>query len=416
MSCCSSKSSSSSACASIIAAAAGVGIGIGATLGYLSTRRAAGGAGSSDGCCAKKNDKPVGHYFSRYKDGERPGAKAADGAAGAGDAAAFQPETDAADREAFWFEENLTPVLGMKMALESITFDSRSTFQRVQVISTKQFGKTLVMDGQTQSAEADEHVYHESLVHPAMLAHPNPTRVFIGGGGEFATAREVLRHRSVTRCVMVDIDEVACDICREQLPAWNAGAYEDPRFAVYYEDAKAWLEQTDEQFDVIIMDICDPIEAGPGYKLYTEEFYRFCVESGRLAPGGMLVTQSGPGAIFNVKEECFTVIHRTLAQAFNCVLPYSVDVPSFGCPWGFNLATRAGDGSASAGAAWRQALLDRPTAEVDATIAERITGELKFLDGQSLRGILGVAKSIRQQCAGEDRIMTVDNPVFMYSG
>ena len=131
----------------------------------------------------------------------------------------------------------------------------------------------LVLDHHTQSAALDEANYHESLVHPAMMSHPCPRTVFIGGGGEGATAREILKHSSVERVVMVDIDEEVCKICQVQMPEWGDGAWEDKRFEVFYEDAKAWLENTTEKFDVIIMDISDPIEAGPGWLLYTQEFY-----------------------------------------------------------------------------------------------------------------------------------------------
>lgn len=47
----------------------------------------------------------------------------------------------------------------------------------LQVVETAPFGKTLVLDGKTQSAQLDEFIYHETLVHPAMLAHPDPKRV-----------------------------------------------------------------------------------------------------------------------------------------------------------------------------------------------------------------------------------------------
>jgi len=72
----------------------------------------------------------------------------------------------------------------------------------------QQIRQTLFLDGKVQSSEVDEWVYHELLVHPAMLMHPNPKTVFICGGGEGATAREVLRHKSVEKLVMVDIDKV----------------------------------------------------------------------------------------------------------------------------------------------------------------------------------------------------------------
>ena len=112
----------------------------------------------------------------------------------------------------FWFIEGITPTLNIQFQLKSITFDSQSEFQRVQVVETADFGKTLVLDCKTQSAKNDEACYHESLVHPSMLLHPNPRHVYIGGGGEFATAREVLRHKSVEKCVMVDIDKVSCTL------------------------------------------------------------------------------------------------------------------------------------------------------------------------------------------------------------
>ena len=173
-------------------------------------------------------------------------------------------------------------------------FNGKSPFQKVQIIESC-FGKTLVLDSKTQSAEFDEHIYHESLVHPALLTHPEPKTVFIGGGGEYATAREVLRHPSVERCVMVDIDEKVCKICEEELPEWGNGCTKDPRLEVvssrhgasffapprdlvltpprlssalqHYDDAYGFLERDTRSYDVVIMDIADPIEAGPGIAL-----------------------------------------------------------------------------------------------------------------------------------------------------
>lgn len=110
------------------------------------------------------------------------------------------------------FSENITPHLRLEAGLNRVLFDAQSDFQKVQIIETEPFGKTLVLDGKTQSALVDEHIYHETLVHAAMLQHPEPKTVYIGGGGEFATAREVLKHKSVTKVVMVDIDQVVCSI------------------------------------------------------------------------------------------------------------------------------------------------------------------------------------------------------------
>jgi thermospermine synthase len=306
----------------------------------------------------------------------------------------------------FWYKESLTEDLYISSTLKKVLFEAQSPFQTMQVIETTAFGKTLVLDGKTQSAKSDEAVYHESLVHPALIAHPNPKTVYIGGGGEFATAREVLKHKSVEKVVMVDIDEAVCDLCRKELPEWSDGCFEDPRLEVHYTDAHAFLKQYDGTFDVIIMDIADPIEAGPGYVLYTEEFYKYAVT--KLNKGGYFVTQSGPGALYNW-DECFSAIYSTLKTAFNTVLPYTVDIPSFGCVWAYTMATNMDDAMAA-----KKAIVERRIDETDALVAARVPKPLKFYDGVSHLGLFGVPKPIRDALETEKRVITVDNPVFMY--
>lgn len=310
-----------------------------------------------------------------------------------------------------------------------------------------------MLDHKTQSAARDEHIYHESLVHPALLMHPNPKTVYIGGGGEMGTAREILRHKSVEKVVMVDIDPVVCDVAWTHLKQWSAGVKDDPRFSLFCEDAKAHLENdTETMYDVIVMDIADPVEAGPGIVLYTREFYKFATQ--RLNPGGILVTQSGPGSHFNVKSECFTTIHRTLRSVFDHVYAYSVDIPSFGSNWGFNIAMgcsrleASGSGSGEvaedvvAAAAEARAADADDRAEVtaallasdikrdvaypltsmtiearDAALSSRFEGgvsPLKYYDGITHLGIFGLPLEVRTHLAGETRIMTQANPVFMH--
>merc|ERR1711934_599043 len=303
------------------------------------------------------------------------------------------------------FEEDIDDTYKIRTPLTKMLFKGKSDFQTVEVIETAAFKRTLVMDGKTQSTEVDEKVYHESLVHPAMLAHGNPKTVFIGGGGEFATAREVLRHKSVEKCIMVDIDQLACEMCLKHLPEWSDGCHEDPRFEVYYEDAKAYMDNYEGKFDVIIMDICDPIEAGPGIALYYKEFYKNCAAN-KLNPGGVLVTQSGCCSILN-STECFTTINNTLKASFANVFPYSAPIPSFGCDWGFNLAF---DTCANPDVAARE------PADVDAAIAAAIGDEkgMEFLDGVSYRGQMNLPKQIRTALANEDRVMCEATPVFMF--
>ena len=174
----------------------------------------------------------------------------------------------------------------MEMELRQIMVSTNSKFQKVSVIETP-FGKTLITDGKTQSAQVDEFMYHETLVHPALIKaglnrgssdvnkSNKPKKVFIGGGGELATAREVLRHKSVDKVVMVDLDEVVVDVCRKYLPEWGGDEVAtNPRLELIIGDAHEYLMNCKDSFDVVIMDISDPIEAGPGVMLYTQEFYR----------------------------------------------------------------------------------------------------------------------------------------------
>jgi len=104
-------------------------------------------------------------------------------------------------------------------------------------VDLEPFGRTLLIDGLIQSCQCDEFVYHECLVHPALLAHPNPKSIFIGGGGEGSTARECLRHKTVERVVMVDIDEAVVAFCKEHLPE-NTAAFADKRLELVIDDAK----------------------------------------------------------------------------------------------------------------------------------------------------------------------------------
>lgn len=205
--------------------------------------------------------------------------------------------------------------------------------QFLEIVALRGYGKTLFLDGVRQSSEADEHIYHEMLVHPAMFAVPAPRRVLVAGGGEGAAAREVLRHRSVERAVQVDLDPEVVALCRRHLPEWGAGAYEDPRLELIHDDVLRYLEQHDEPFDVIVLDVPEWIENTPLEQLYAPEFYRL-VKS-RLAPGGAVIGQIGP--VHPTRSDAFLPFARARTKAFAHVR-FTV-VPELG--WIFGLASES---------------------------------------------------------------------------
>ncbi|MDA1215969.1 MAG: fused MFS/spermidine synthase [Chloroflexi bacterium] len=295
--------------------------------------------------------------------------------------------------------EYVAPELIQAMGLRRVIYSGRTQYQEVSLLETGPFGRTLVLDGKTQSAEVDEFVYHEGLVQPAMVAHPSPRRVFIAGGGEGATAREVLRHTTVSQLVMVDLDGEVVALCREHLWNHHQGAFDDPRLQLLHQDALAYLRDTPEQFDVMIIDISDPLEGGPAYKLYTQEFYRLVTS--RLAPGGLMVVQSGPAGPTNYGET-FTAIRNTVASIFPQAFSYRTFVHSFGTNWGFVIG----------GLADARDVFNLSADEIDTSIAARVSTPLRYYDGIAHQGMFGLPKYLRQALAAEDRVITDANPIF----
>ena len=126
-----------------------------------------------------------------------------------------------------WHYELITPDLVQAERIGEILFEGDTPYQHVRIHEAECFGRSLVLDDKTQSTEVDEFVYHEALVQPVMIAHPNPRTVFVAGGGEGATIREVLRHKSVEKVVMVDIDQQVVELCKKYLTSYHQGAFEE---------------------------------------------------------------------------------------------------------------------------------------------------------------------------------------------
>ncbi len=298
-----------------------------------------------------------------------------------------------------WFIEYFSPEEGHLHGIRRVLFSKETPVQSLDILELGSYGKSLVLDGRIQSTIRDEFIYHEFLVHPALLSHPEPRRIFIVGGGEGATLREVLRHRSVGRVLMVDIDEEVVARCKELLPEWHQGAFEDPRVELRYLDARKYLEETSEAFDVVIIDISEPIEEGPAYLLFTKEFYEIVRE--RLSPGGVISLQAGTISLNDL--ECYAAIQKTLEQVFPVVAPAWASIPSFALPWGFSVASKQQDPRALA------------PEDVDKLIADRIRGELRYYDGITHRAGFLLPKHLRARLAREARIIEDNHPLFAWS-
>ncbi len=300
------------------------------------------------------------------------------------------PET----RADFWVTDRTTPGDGFRYSVSRVLVWKRTLFQDLAIVDTPSFGRALLLDGNWQSCVVDEFLYHEPLVHPAMLWQGRPRRVAILGGGEGAALREVLRWKSVDRVVMVDLDGQVVEACKEHLGEMHQGAFSDLRTELVIEDARRWLDTNDERFDVIISDLSEPLEHGPAFELFTEEY--FLEARSALEPGGVFSLQAGSVAPQEI--QLFARVANTLASAFQTVLPFVSAVPSFASPWGFLLAAdRARDSLP-------------PRDSVNQLLAENIEGSLRMLDGLAFEGLFSVSRHVREAIERETRVYTLKDP------
>ncbi|MGA0612214.1 polyamine aminopropyltransferase [Caldimonas sp. KR1-144] len=217
---------------------------------------------------------------------------------------------------------------------EHIVFARQSSYQRV-VVTSSGAGVRLFLNGNLQFHSRDEYRYHEALVHPAMLAHGAPQRVLVLGGGDGMAVREILKHPSVERITLVELDPLMTQLFAGEpmLTRLNADALASPRLRVVNEDAWTWLDRHDEMFDVVVIDFPDPSNHAVG-KLYTTSFYAL-VERHLAASGYVVVQSTSP----LVARKSYWTVAATLEAVGLSVTPYHAHVPSFG-EWGFVIASR----------------------------------------------------------------------------
>ncbi len=299
-----------------------------------------------------------------------------------------------------WFYDRVNQNLIQLHSIEEILYTGQTKFQSAEIIRSGAFGKCLVLDGKVQSSEVDEFIYHQALVQPAMITHPCPETVFIAGGGEGATLREVLSHNTVKRAVMVDIDEEVIAICKKYLPDHSLGCFEDKRTELYHTDARDYLAKCGEAFDIMIIDLPDPIEEGPAYLLYTQEFYQLVRD--RLTSNGIICVQAGSASWMDLLN--FSAVSNTLKSVFPIVCPYQVDIPCFGGPWGFCLASLN----------LNPVLLS--ATEIDSRLSARSLTDLKFYDGLTHQGMFSLPKHLRDELSRQGRLITDNQPLYIYRG
>lgn len=225
-------------------------------------------------------------------------------------------------------------------SLYGFRFDQRllsrqTDHQQLELFESEQFGRTLLLDGRFMTSESDEFFYHEALVHPAAVSHPNPRDVLILGGGDGGAAEEVLKHPSVERITLVDLDPEVVAIAREHLASIHRGALNDPRVRIMFQSGEDFVRDARSTYDLVLLDLTDPeTPAGP---LYTPRFLRQV--RALLSPGGMVVLHLGAPFFEQAQVRCLA---RTLQDVFARVDVFGLHIPLYGAYWAFAVASRHG--------------------------------------------------------------------------
>lgn len=201
-------------------------------------------------------------------------------------------------------------------------YSGKSPFQKIEVLDLYTYGNTLILDDIIQTTENDEFIYHEMLCQVPLFLHSSPKSVLIVGGGDGGALEEVLKHASVKKAVMIEIDSKAVEVSRKYLSSISKKAFEDERTQLIIGDGKEFIKNHKNEFDIIILDLSDP--GGPAKDLISLPFYRNVKRA--LKKNGIISVQSGS---FTTQPELVSTIFKRLNTVFSYVEVRGAGVPSY---------------------------------------------------------------------------------------
>lgn len=214
--------------------------------------------------------------------------------------------------------------------------ERRTQFQDLVLFEHPKAGKVLALDGIVQMTDVDTYVYHEVLTHPALVAHPNPRTVAVVGGGDAFIVAEALKHDTVEKVYLLELDIDVIETARKHYPV-AAAALADPRVEVRPADAFATIAEFDDELDAILVDLTDPI--GQAARLFEDPFYALCERAMRA--DGILIAQTESVHFHpNTVKQCY----RTLSQRFARTELLWGSIATYpGAFWTFCMATKGLD-------------------------------------------------------------------------
>ncbi len=234
-----------------------------------------------------------------------------------------------------WYTEKHSDNVGITIKTTQTLFSGKSAFQQLDIVETLEFGRMMLLDGLVMVTERDEFIYHEMIVHPALLTHPQPKKILVIGGGDGGSIREIMKHPEVELAVLCEIDGLVIEKSIEFLPSMAAEIDgKNPRVKLHVDDGIAYIRAHQNEFDIILVDSTDPI--GPAVGLFAESFYHLVFSA--LKDDGIMVAQSeSPFYHAEIQKN----MYRNLRAVFPIVEMYQAFIPTYPSGfWSFAFASK----------------------------------------------------------------------------
>ncbi|MDN5708461.1 MAG: spermidine synthase [Planococcus sp. (in: firmicutes)] len=233
----------------------------------------------------------------------------------------------------FWYTEKQTENFGITMKINKTLHTEQTDFQYLEMAETAEWGNMLFLDDMVMTSEKDEFVYHEMVAHVPLFTHPNPENVLVVGGGDGGVIREILKHPSVKKATLVDIDGKVIEYSKKFLPSIASGL-EDARVEVIVGDGFMHIAESENEFDVIMVDSTEPV--GPAVNLFSKGFYAGISKA--LKEDGIFVAQSDnpwftPDLIKQVQSD--------VKEIFPITKLYLANIPTYPSGlWSFTIGSK----------------------------------------------------------------------------
>lgn len=227
-----------------------------------------------------------------------------------------------------WFTEAILPhssaEVKISIAYTKKLYEEKNEFGHIEVFDTLYFGRLLTIDGIVQVSESDEFIYHEMMVGLPSLYHGSPKNILIIGGGDGGAVKMALQIPSVEKITLVEIDRSVMDVCTKYLPKVSSGGLDNPKVEVVIADGLEYVKNCNEKFDIISLDLTDPIPDSPAEALFGEEFYKDIAKL--ITSNGVVTTHCG-SLMFQPKEAA--IIAKKLKNVFSNVNIHIASIPTY---------------------------------------------------------------------------------------